>query len=212
MPRYPNVLKLLGGWKSLAELVHRFFGPRPFMLRLNPSRSLRAVVRDVIAQAQDRQRNARGDYSADRVLQHLVHAKLDCALGPGHFVRAGFPFETPRERKADFLVGDVAVHVTTSPSEVLLDRCSDNLNDGYRAIVVTLQKGLPAAQFLAENRGIADRIDIFEIEQFLALNLYRLGRFKTDGSHAAVTDLVQRYNDIIDDVETDPSLQIDLHR
>ncbi len=58
-----------------------------------------------------------------------------------------------------------------------------------------------------DNAGLADRIDVFEVEQFIALNLYQLGKFGADGRRLAVSDFVTRYNEIIDDVETDPSLK-----
>lgn len=77
---------------------------------------------------------------------------------------------------------------------------------------VTLQNGLTVADGLASNFGIADRLDIFEVEQFVALNVYELGKFKASGRRIAIEELVERYNAIIDEVETDPSLQISLHR
>jgi hypothetical protein len=73
-----------------------------------------------------------------------------------------------------------------------------------------LQKGLQVAEGLAENRGLEDRIDVFEIEQFVALNIYELASFAADGRKTAVTDIVKRYNEIIEEVETDRSLCIEL--
>ena len=68
------------------------------------------------------------------------------------------------------------------------------------------------AEGLASNQSLADRIDIFEIEQFVALNLYELGKFAATGRKTAVTDLVVRYNQIVDEIETDPSLRIEFRR
>jgi hypothetical protein len=65
---------------------------------------------------------------------------------------------------------------------------------------------------LATNVGLGDRIDIFEIEQFVALNLYEIGKFAADGRKTAVDDMVKRYNEIVDEFETDPSLRIELRR
>lgn len=59
---------------------------------------------------------------------------------------------------------------------------------------------------------MADRIDLFEIEQFVALNLYQLAKFGADGRKSAVIDLVSRYNAIVEQVETDPSLKIELRQ
>jgi hypothetical protein len=106
----------------------------------------------------------------------------------------------------------LAIHVTTSPGEAVIEKCRENLNDGYRPMLVTLQRGLTVAEGLAGNLGLPDRIDTFEIEQFVALNLYELGKFGADGRRTAVTDLVERYNEIVEEFETDPSLKIELRR
>jgi len=173
------------------EKIHEFFAGKPFKIKLDASRSLRNVVRDVIAQAEERQKTTPGVHYAGAVLQYLVGAKLDCALGKGQFEHNSFSTaDAPGARAGDFFIGDVAIHVTTSPGEALIERCRENLNDGHRPIVVTLQRGLTVAEELARNVGLADRIDFFEIEQFVALNLYELGRFGAEGRKVAVNDLV----------------------
>ncbi len=193
------------------DRVNAFFAGKPFKIRLDASRSLRMVVRDVIAQAEERQKAMRGVYYAGAVLQHLVGAKLDCALGRGFLQHNSFSTaDAPRERPGDFFLGDVAIHVTTSPGESVIERCRENLDDGHRPMLVTIQRGLGVAEGLAANVGLADRIDIFEIEQFVALNLYELAKFAAEGRKTAVTDLVSRYNEIVDEFETDPSLKIEL--
>lgn len=192
------------------ERVHEFFAAKPFKIRLDASRSLRTLVRDVIAQAEERQRNTPGMQYGGAVLQHLVGAKLDCALGNGNFEHNSFSTSDAQSGRAgDFFIGDVAVHVTTAPGEAVIGRCHDNINDGFRPIIVTTARGLTAAEVLAENAGLGDRIDVFEVEQFVALNLYELGKFAADGRRVAVGDLVTRYNEIIEEVETDPSLKIE---
>jgi hypothetical protein len=193
------------------ERVHAFFAGKPFKIKLDASKSLRMVVRDVVAQAVEQQKTMPGVHAAGAVLQHMVGAKLDCALGKGKFGHNSFSTaDAPGGRVGDFLIGDVAIHVTTSPGEAVIEKCRDNLNDGYRPMLVTLQRGLTVAEELAANVGLGDRIDIFEIEQFVALNLYEIGKFGADGRKTAVADMVGRYNEIIDEYETDPSLRIDL--
>src|SRR3546814_20632380 len=54
------------------ERVHEFFSAKPFKIRLDASRSLRTLVRDMIAQSEERQRNPPGMQYAGAVLQHLV--------------------------------------------------------------------------------------------------------------------------------------------
>jgi hypothetical protein len=195
------------------ERVHEFFAGKPFKIKLDASKSLRMVVRDVIAQAEERQKTTPGMYYAGAVLQHLVGAKLDCALGKGKFEHNSFSTaDSPGARAGDFFLGDVAIHVTTSPGEAVIAKCRDNLNDGIRPMLVTMQRGLDVAEGLASNVQLADRIDIFEIEQFVALNVYELGKFAADGRKTAVDDIVKRYNEIVEEVETDPSLKIELRQ
>ncbi|MDA1099922.1 MAG: DUF4928 family protein [Proteobacteria bacterium] len=195
------------------ESVRAFFAGKPFTIRLDYSRGLRHIVRDILEQATARQKSAPGLHYAGAVLQHLVGAKLDCALGIGKFEHNSFSTaDAPSKRAGDFFVGDVAIHVTTAPGEAVIDRCRDNLNDGYKPVLVTTQRGVTIAEGLAENKDLADRIDVFEIEQFVALNLYELGKFAADGRRVAVSDLVSRYNDIVGEIETDPSLKIDFRK
>src|SRR6266699_1482693 len=195
------------------ERVNEFFAGKPFKIKLDEARSLRSVLRDVIAQAEERQKSMPGMYYAGAVLQHLVGAKLDCALGKGRFEHNSFSSaDAPGARAGDFFIGDVVIHVTTSPGEAVIGKCGENLNNGHRPILVTVQRVRTVAEGLANNIGLADRIDIFEIEQFVALNLYEIANFAADGRKVAVADLVERYNEIVDEVETDTSLRIELRR
>ena len=193
------------------ELVQQFFAAKPFKLRLDSSKSLRMMIRDLVEQAVDRQKASPGMYYAGALLQHMVGAKLDCALGHGHLEHHSFSTaDAPSGRAGDFLTGDVVIHVTTSPGEAVIEKCRENLHSGIRPVLVTVRGGLAVAEGLATNIGIAERIDVFEIEQFVALNLYERGKFVEGGCKLAVETLIARYNEIIDDVETDPSLRIEL--
>lgn len=193
------------------ERVHEFFSAKPFKIRLDASRSLRTLVRDVLAQAEERQRATPGMQYAGAALQHLVGAKLDCALGAGKFEHNSFSTSDAQSGRAgDFAIGDVAIHVTTAPGEAVIGRCRDNLDGGLRPIIVTTARGLTVAEGLAVNADLGERIDIFEAEQFVALNLYELGQFAAEGRRVAVNDVVTRYNQIVEEFETDPSLKIEL--
>ena len=189
--------------------VRAYFAAKPFTIKLDASFALRHVVRDILAQAIERQKKSLGTNYAGATMQHLVGAKLDCALGAGKFEHNSFSTsDAQSNRVGDFSIEDVAIHVTTAPGEAVIERCRENLNDGHRPILVTTRNGTAVAEGLAENKGIAGRIDIFEIEQFVALNLYELGKFAKTGRTVAITEVVNRYNEIIDKVETDPSMKI----
>ncbi len=195
--------------KYWIDCVREFFASKPFRIKLDASRGLRHVVRDVLEQAVERQKEAPGMNYAGAVLQHLVGAKLDCALGIGKVEHRSFATaDAPGEHAGDFSVGDVAIHVTTAPTEAVIARCQDNLDKDYKPILVTMHKGVAVAEGLAENEGLTERLDIFEIEQFVALNLYEWGAFELRGRRVAIKELACRYNEIIEEVETDLSLKI----
>lgn len=100
------------------------------------------LVRDVLAQAEERQKAMRGVYYAGAVMQHKVGAKLDCALGAGKFEHNSYSTSDQQSGRAgDFFVGDVAIYVTTSPGEAVIERCRDNINDGFRPLLVTASAG-----------------------------------------------------------------------
>ncbi len=44
------------------------------------------------------------------------------------------------------------------------------------------------------------------------LALYELGKFVAEGRRVAVADVVTRYNEIVEEVETDPSLKIEFRQ
>jgi len=193
------------------EKVNIFFSGKPLKIKLDNSQSLRSLIRDLIQQAESRQKESQGVYYVGAILQHLVGAKLDCALGVGHFSHNSFSTSDAQTgRNGDFFIGNVALHVTTTPTESVISRCKVNLEKGQRPIIVTTKRGITLAEGLAENVNLATRIDIFEIEQFIALNLYEFAKFDEQGRTVAVSDLVSRYNEVVMEFETDPSLLIEI--
>ncbi len=190
--------------------VNDFFSGKPFQIKLDTSQTLRETMRNLISQAEKRQKDAPGTQYAGAMIQHLVGAKLDSILSIGEIKHNSFTTaDAPTGRNGDFFIGDVAIHITTSPGEAVLNRCHENINNGFRPLIVTIHRSLAAAEAIAENMGLAERIEIFEIEQFISSNLYEIGKFAAEGRRSAITDLIQRYNEIIESVETDPSLKIE---
>ena len=196
--------------KFWVEKVRDILAAKPFQLKLDPNRSLRSVIRDLLAQAIDRQRSAPGRTDTGAVLQHLVGAKLACVIQPGSIQHNSYSTaDAPTARQGDFEVGDTVVHVTTAPGSAVIARCQQNLDDGFHPLLITLPKRVAVAAGLAEDAGIGDRFDILDIEQFLVLNLYEWRRFHTGNRRETFDDIISRYNEIVDNVETDPGLQID---
>ncbi len=186
-----------------------YFDALPFTFKLDPSRSLRACVRDLLSQAVERQREVRGTMYAGAVMQHLVGAKLDFVT-KGAVAQHGFSVaDAPSNRAGDFLIGDVAIHVTTAPGEALIRKCKSNLEGGLRPLIITTEDGVGGAKALAKQVGLDDRLDVIEIEQFIATNVYEWSIFEKDARSTAVKDILDRYNAIVTKCETDPSLRIE---
>jgi hypothetical protein len=75
-------------------------------------------------------------------------------------------------------------------------------------LIVTTQSGAEGARALAKNAGVEDRIDILEVEQFVATNVYEWSNFENAKRPVSIRGLVKTYNRIIEKSETDPSLKI----
>lgn len=191
------------------ERVKEYFASKPFKLRLDPSKSLRHAVHELLDSAFDRQREMPGMMLAGAMMQHLVGARLELMSLGVPIEHWGFSVaDSPGGRKGDFLVHDVSIHVTTAPTEALLRKCLENLDQGLRPLIITTGSGMGGAHALARNAGLADRIDILEIEQFMATGVYERSGFRQADRSASVTALIERYNRIVEMSESDPSLKI----
>ncbi len=90
----------------------------------------------------------------------------------------------------------------------MLERCRENLDQAIRPIIITTWPQVHATAVFADNEGLRDRIDIFDIEQFIAINVFEQSAFSASNLRGAVDRIVECYNSIIQRIETDPSLMI----
>jgi L-alanine-DL-glutamate epimerase-like enolase superfamily enzyme len=208
-PLTPTDLACVESW--WVDRVKQFLAAKPFRLRFDASKSLRAIVEDLIEQALRREKDRPGTRMAGPMLQHLVGAKLEVAVPDKEIQHHGASVaDEPSERQGDFVVDRVVLHTTTAPSEALAQKCEENLNEGLRPIIVTIGRRVAGAQALLSNNGIEGRVDVFDVEQFIAMNVYEWSRFVDAERVVSVRELVSRYNQIIDDCETDPGLKIEV--
>ncbi|NWF83325.1 MAG: DUF4928 family protein [Bryobacteraceae bacterium] len=185
-------------------------GPmRAIEISFSPSKSVRAHIEDLLKQAKELQAEAGGTAYVGAMLQHLVGAKLDIVLGPGKVQHRGFSVaDHPTARNADYEVGGVAIHVTTNPTEALVRKCASNLKAGLRPVIVTLGDSVPGAVCLLKRAKLEDRVDVLDAGQFLTANIYERSRFEAADCKGSLGSLLDRYNDIVKKVETDPGLHI----
>lgn len=191
------------------EQAKNFFNAKPFALRFEAGKSLRSVLRDLLAQARKRQSEAAGTMFVGAMLQHLIGAKLSLALPDAAIEHNGFSVaDAPTGRSGDFEIGSACLHVTTTPGEAVIRKCAANISAGRHPIIITVHDMIPAADVFAAALGIADQLDVLDAEQFLVANLHELGGFRSDQRRVTIEALVDKYNEIVTAQETDPSLRI----
>ena len=193
------------------EQVREFFRGQPFLLHLDPGKSVRHVIQDLIGQADRRQSESGGLAVTGVLLQHLVGAKLAILIGNEVVQHGASVADQSTGRIADFDLPETAIHVTTAPTEGLLRKCRANAESGRRPVIITIAEKVAFASTLALQEGIQDRVDVLDIEQFLAANLLEHSGFRSDKEPTAAR-LIDKYNEIVDSCETDPSLRIQLRR
>ncbi len=192
------------------DRVTDFFNSKPFILRYDTSKSIRMTIRDLLNQAEERQHENLGTTYVGTVLQHLVAAKLSIILREGIELHGASVADAPTARSGDFAVDEVVIHCTTAPGDSLIQKCKRNIEGGYRPIIVTTYPRLVVAESLAADAGLGGRIEVWDIEQFLATNIYELSLFKTADRKITIERIIDAYNDVVARCETDPSLRIEM--
>lgn len=199
---------VLAWWLEKVRLHFASEGPR---FHFDIGKSLQANIEDLLIQARDLQAEAGGANYVGAMLQHLVGAKLDTVLGKGAIQHHGSSVaDLHTERKADFEIEAVAIHVTTNPSEALIRKCAADLQDGLKPVVIAVEESVSGAAFLLRNVDLNDRVDVLDICQFLTAHIYERSLFKSATYKVTLSALLERYNEIVSFCETDPSLRINL--
>lgn len=192
------------------EQVRGFFTAKPFKLDTDSSKSIANTVDDLLSQAMKRQAENPGTTYAGTVLQHLIAAKLCIILDGDVELNGADVADAPTGRGGDFMVGDTAIHATTAPGQPLIEKCGLNIQAGIRPVIITVRDRVRTARDLAEDAGIADRVEVWDIQQFLSTNIYEHGLFDRDERRSTIGKIIDEYNDIVDKFESDPSLKIDV--
>ncbi len=181
------------------------------VFNFDTGKSLRANIADLLRQAHEVQAHGGGTNYVGAMLQHLVGAKLDLVVGAGKIAHHGFSVaDHSTDRKGDFHVESVAMHVTTHPGEALIRKCGDNLRDGLKPVIVTIGENVTAAAVLLKNAELGDRVDVLDALQFLTANVFEHSKFSAAQCKVTLANILTRYNAIVSECETDPSLRVRL--
>jgi hypothetical protein len=198
----------LAWWIQKVRAHNASEGPK---FHFDPGKSLRANINDLLDQATELQTTGGGTNYVGAMLQHLVGAKLDIVLGQGKIRHHGFSVaDQPTDRKADYQIEAVAIHVTTHPTEALVKKCGENIKAGLKPLIITLGEAVRPADFILKTFELNDRVDVLDAAQFLTANVYERSFFKAAECKVTLAALLDRYNAIVDKCETNPSLRVKL--
>ena len=167
-------------------------------------------VRDLFEQAKKRQKQNPGTQYLGTVLQHLVAAKLCLIMPENSFeIHGASVADGPTDRNGDFVIGSTVIHCTTMPGALLIEKCKANLRAGCHPVIITIFERVHTALNLAEDAGLAGRVEVWDIQQFLSANVYEHSLFDESKRNSTLSGIIDRYNKIVLEAETDPSLRIE---
>jgi len=76
-------------------------------------------------------------------------------------------------------------------------------------VIITIFDRVKTALDLAADAGLNGRIEVWDIQQFLSTNISECSLFDSAMRNTKLAEIIEKYNAIIADVETDPSLRIE---
>ncbi|MFF8956807.1 DUF4928 family protein [Streptomyces sp. NPDC014894] len=197
---------LLQAW-FVGRVREDYFGRRRIEAEINPDNPVRTAVAALIEAGRQR-----GGNTAGAVAQHLVGAKLKIRFPDEDVnVESYTTADVQTGRAGDFQIGDTAIHVTMSPGEkVFTERCAHNLRHGYRPRVLVPDNRVVGATQIAQDLGLADRVAIQSIEDFVGTNIEEVAGFGKAAVRDRIRELLTEYNVRIEQAEADKSLKIEI--
>lgn len=193
-----------------AEQVREYFRNQPFILATDASKTIAANLDDLFEQAKKRQLQNPGTQYLGTILQHLVAAKLSLVLPENSFeIHGASVADAPTVRGGDFVIHNTIIHCTTAPSGALIAKCQANLKAGCRPVIITVFERVRTALDLAADAGLSGRLEVWDIQQFLSSNINEHSLFDESKRSSTLSSIVDRYNKIVLENETDPSLRIE---
>lgn len=193
-----------------AEQIKVYFQNQPFVLSADTSKTIGAHINELFEQAKKRQRQNPGTQYLGIVLQHLVAAKLQLIMPEGSVPIHGVSVaDAPTDRSGDFILNNTVIHCTTMPGTPLVEKCRNNLRSGCHPLIITVFDRVIPALSQVEDAGLAGRVDVWDIQQFLSSNVYEHSLFDEARRNTTLSSILELYNKIVLETESDPSLRIE---
>lgn len=197
-----QIIDLLQKW--LAARATEYLDQKKIEVEINTSKPTSFIVKGILDAA---------GAKAGAVAQHLVGAKLEVRLNGTGIQVENHGYTTADEmlkRPGDFLVNDAVFHVTMSPMQPVVDKCRNNLTAGYKPYLLVPDVYVDVARGLARMGDAEANISIITIEQFVGQNMDEMSSFSRQQVGSMFRHLLETYNERVKQVETDPSLQIEI--
>ncbi len=195
---------LLGLIGTLRILANNWLKRQNLRLALDRGQAPAAWINVIVENAKGR--------SGGIVEQQLVGAKLARRFHgidiPNHPAHAA---DKQTDRLGDFAIAKLVYHVTAAPSRNVLQKCANNLKAGYHPILLVPREEENRARVLAQYEGIEQQLTIISIESFIALNIIEIATDENKDFFSILQEIVEIYNARLSAVETDLSLQIEVH-
>ena len=180
------------------ERIQDYFNSQPFVLNMDVSHSLSASFQELFEQARKRERETPGTHYLGIILQHLVAAKLKIILPNVPFeIHGASVADSPTERSGDFVINNTVIHCTTMPGEALISKCKQNLQSGCHPVIITILERVQMALNLAADSGIAGRVEVWDIQQFLSSNVYEHSLFDEIVRNDTLSNIISQYNEFV---------------
>lgn len=146
------------------------------------------------------------------VAQYLIGAKLELRF-PNLSIRndSYSTSDVQSGSPGDFLINDTAFHITVAPNQGHYDKCKANVEKGYRVCLLVPDRIMIGARQNADNQ-LCGRITVQSIESFVSQNIEELSSFAKGELIHGFRQLLDIYNQRVDQVEHDKSMLIEIPR
>lgn len=192
------------------EQVREYFRNQPFVLTADASKTVGANLDELFEQAKKRQKQNPGTQYLGTVLQHLVAAKLCLIMPKDSFeIHGASVADAPTARSGDFVINKTIIHCTTSVGDLLINKCKANIANGFKPVIITIFERVQTALNQIEDAGLSGRIEVWDIQQFLSSNVHEHSLFDESKQNATLGTIIENYNHIVYEKESDPSLRIE---
>lgn len=188
----------------VASCVSKYFLLERIKFEYSPAASGRDIIALILESASKRSQQG-------AVAQHLVGAKLmmrfpDVQIDL-HPVAAQ---DKQLNRHGDFQINDMAFHVTIAPNDGHYKKCADNVRQGLHATLLVPDDYLVAARRVLREHVPGVGAAAESIESFVGQNIGELSGFKRTDLITCIFQLIRLYNENVQRIESDQSIQIEI--